>query len=242
MKTGTGIFLLCAIGATCLHAASSSPIAVDFSANGGRIIANPSAIGYGPDWAVATNAAGVTADLLVVSHVGENSVATQTLVSAAAAAGAHALSPAIAGAQTCRLVLRTKAGGATLGELVRDVSFGIVSAPSAPARVDVADDKLERALVAGESPALAYADWWADGVASLRIDLEGRRRGGSPVQREVFAAEAPASGVHVWSSPMKEYGDYELKLRFYDGSDNLVGTLSAAYAGFVASGTTILMR
>ena len=233
MKTGTGIFLLCAIGATCLHAASSSPIAVDFSANGGRIIANPSAIGYGPDWAVATNAAGVTADLLVVSHVGENSVATQTLVSAAAAAGAHALSPAIAGAQTCRLVLRTKAGGATLGELVRDVSFGIVSAPSAPARVDVADDKLERALVAGESP---------DGVASLRIDLEGRRRGGSPVQREVFAAEAPASGVHVWSSPMKEYGDYELKLRFYDGSDNLVGTLSAAYAGFVASGTTILMR
>ena len=82
MKTGTGIFLLCAIGATCLHAASSSPIAVDFSANGGRIIANPSAIGYGPDWAVATNAAGVTVtlDFMPTPHILRHTYITRLIL------------------------------------------------------------------------------------------------------------------------------------------------------------------
>ena len=152
MKTTLKIAALCAIFAPLLRAATSGPISVDFSPRGSQIIASPAAIGYGPDWAVATNATGVTADLLVVSHIGENCVSTQTLVSAASASGAAAFTPATAGASVCRLILRTKSGAATLGELVRDVSFGIASAPSAPARIDTEGDKLGRALVAGETP------------------------------------------------------------------------------------------
>lgn len=242
MKTTLKIAALCAISAPLLRAATSGPISVDFSPRGSQIIASPAAIGYGPDWAVATNATGVTADLLVVSHIGENCISTQALVSAASASGAAALTPATAGASVCRLILRTKSGATTLGELVRDVSFGIASAPSAPARIDTEGDKLGRALVAGETPSLAYADWWTNGVASLRIDLSGRKLGGGLVQRALFAANAPADGEFAWTAPLTEKGSYEVALRFLDSSDGVIDTLVAAYEGFADSATVIVFK
>jgi hypothetical protein len=242
MKTAQLFAAIIALGAPCLRAAVSEPIAVGFPSRGGVILSNPAAIAYGPDWAVSTNATGVTAELLVVSHLGENCVATQTLVSAASSVGAATLTPDTAGAFACRLILRTKSGSTTLGELVRDVSFGIVSAPSAPARIDTADDKLGRALVAGETPSLAYADWWTNNVASLRIDLSGQTRGGAVVQRELFSTNAPADGVFPWTSPMREKGNFEVSLRFLDSSNGVIDTLVAAYAGFADPGFVVVIR
>ena len=242
MKTALFLAALCAMGAACLHAASSSPITVDFSPAGGRILPDSAAINYGPDWAVATKTTGVTADLLLVTNPGENCAATQTLVSAASTAGATTLTRASVGAPSCRLILRTKSGGTLMGELVRDVSFGIASAPSAEARIDTADDKLGRALLAGEKPSLAYADWWTNGVASLRIDLTGQRRSGDTASRELFRADAPADGTFVWTSPLKAKGSYEASLRFFDASGGVIDTLVAAYEGFAEAALVLVVQ
>ena len=242
MKMTLKIAALCVLSAPLLRAATTGPVSVVFSPRGSQIIANPAAIGYGPDWAVATNATSVTADLLVVSHIGENCVSTQTFISAASTSGAVALTPATAGANACRLILRTKSGATTLGELVRDVSFGVASAQSDFARIDMADDKLGRALRAGEKPRLAYADWWTNDVATLRIDLEGCRKDGVPVQSELFGAAAPAEGEFTWTSPVVVKGNYGLKLRFYDSSNELLDTLTASYSGFVGLGMIISFK
>ena len=242
MKTALFLAALCVMGAPCLRAASSSPIAVDFSPAGGRILPDSAAINYGPDWAVATNATGVTADLLLVTHPGENCAATQTLVSAASAQGASPLTRATVGAPSCRLILLTTSNGTVLGELIRDVSFGIASAPSAPARIDTDNDKLGRALLADETPSLAYADWWTNGVASLRIDLSGQRRSGNAVAQELFRADAPADGAFSWTSPLKEKGSYEASLRFLDADGNVIDTLVAAYEGFADAAFVMLVR
>ena len=236
------IILCCSMGALHLWAARSEPISVDFSANGGRIVSSSANVGYGPDWAVATNATGVTADLLLVTHVGEVCVSTQTLASAASVSGVCSLTPFAVNASSCRLILRTKSGETILGELVRDVSFGIASSPSALTRIDMAEDKLNRALLAGETPSIAYAEWWTNGVASLRIDLEGRRKDGSPVQRRLFAVTAPADGAFAWSTPLTVKGDYELKLKFHDSSENIIDTLTVAYAGFTGLGFTLMLQ
>ncbi len=236
MKQGRFLFAVALLAvATTAHGATAT-LGVDFTESGAARFPAPAAIGYAPSW---TGAAADTCDLLLVTHIGQEQCATQTLVSAASAAGIFSLAVPADGARAVRLVLRGYSGGAVVGELVKDVSLAAVSEPSTGGFYDMTDAKLNRVVQSGERPALVYSDTWAEGVASLAIDHDS----GTGAFNAIFSANAPADGTYSFNPTAVKRTTGTVRLHFYDVGGNEIGEpLLASYAGVADMATVLFVR
>ncbi|MBP5543636.1 MAG: hypothetical protein ILM98_06145 [Kiritimatiellae bacterium] len=238
MKTEKLLFaaLLAVASAASAATTGAATLAVDFTEAHGSRFPAPAAIGYAPSWVAA---AADTCDLLLVTHVGQEQCATQTLVSAASAAGIFSLAVPDDGSRAVRLILRGYSGGAVAGELVKDVSLAVVSAPTADGYYDTTDSKLDRVVQSGERPALVYSDTWAEGVASLAIDHDS----GTGAFNAIFSANAPADGTYSFNPTAVKRTTGTVRLHFYDVGGNEIGEpLLASYAGIADMATVLFMR
>lgn len=240
MKTATFLFAALLAGASAASAATTgtATLAVDFTESGGVRFPAPASIAYAPSWADATATAD-SCELLMVTHVGQEQCATQTLVSAASAAGVHSLAVPADGARAVRLVLRAYSGGAVVGELVKDVSLAAVSEPSTGGYYDTTDSKLDRVVQSGEHPGLVYSTEWADGVASLAIDHDS----GTGAFNAIFSANAPADGTYSFNPTAVKRTTGTVRLHLYDIGGNEIGEpLLASYAGIADMATVLFVR
>lgn len=239
MKTATFFFaaaLLAGASAASASTTATATLAVDFTEAGGARFPAPASVAYAPAWADAT---ADSCELLMVTHVGQEQCATQTLVSAASSAGVHSLAVPADGARAVRLVLRCYSGGAVAGELVKDVSLAVVSAPTADGYYDTTDSKLDRVVQSGERPALVYSDTWAEGVASLAIDHDP----GTGAFNTLFSANAPADGTYSFNPKAVKRTTGTVRLHFYDVGGNEIGEpWLATYTGIRGQGLCIVLK
>ena len=238
MKTTNFLFAALLAGASAASAATTATatLAVDFTEAGGARFPTPASVAYAPAWASAT---ADSCELLLVTHVGQQQCATQTLVSATSSAGAYTLALPADGSRAVRLVLRSLSGGAVAGTLVKDVSLAAVSPASARGYYDTTEDKIDHVLQRGLRPQLVYSDTWTNGVASLAIDLVPE----VGAQATLFTASAPADGTYTFR-PVGEKGSRNaVRLHFYDSATNEIGDpFVAYYTGIVNPATFFLVR
>ena len=238
MKTTNFLFAALLAGASAASAATTATatLAVDFTEAGGARFPAPASVAYAPSWAAAT---ADSCELLLVTHVGQQQCATQTLVSATSSAGAYTLALPADGSRAVRLVLRSLSGGAVAGTLVKDVSLAAVSPASARGYYDTTEDKIDHVLQRGLRPQLVYSDTWTNGVASLAIDLVPE----VGAQATLFTASAPADGTYTFR-PVGEKGSRNaVRLHFYDSGANEIGDpFVAYYTGIVNPATFFLVR
>lgn len=238
MKTEKLLFaaLLAVASAASAATTGAATLAVDFTEAHGSRFPAPAAIGYAPSWVAA---AADTCDLLLVTHVGQEQCATQTLVSAASAAGIFSLAVPDDGSRAVRLILRGYSGGAVVGELVKDVSLAVISASTADGYYDTTDSKLDRVVQSGERPQLVYSSTWADGVASLAIDLVPEV--GS--QSTLLTASAPTDGTYDFKPVGTKKTRNAVRLHFYDSGENeICDPLVAYYSGIGDFATLMIWR
>ena len=240
MKTTNFLLAVLLVGASAASAATTgtATLAVDFTEAGGARFPAPASVAYAPAWADETATAD-SCELLLVTHVGQQQCATQTLVSATSSAGAYSLTVPADGSRAVRLVLRSLSGGAAIGALVKDVSLAAVSPASARGYYDTTEDKIDHVLQRGLRPQLVYSDTWTNGVTSLAIDLVPE----VGVQTTLFTASAPADGTYAFK-PVGEKGSRNaVRLHFYDSGTNEIGDpLVAYYTGIVNPATFLLVR
>ena len=237
MKTTNFLLAVLLVGASAASAATTgtATLAVDFTEVGGARFPAPASVAYAPAWASAT---ADSCELLLVTHVGQQQCATQTLVSATSAAGAYTLNIPADGSRAVRLVLRSLSGGAVAGTLVKDVSLAAIASAS-PGAFDTTEDKIDHLLQRGLRPQLVYSDTWTNGVASLAIDLVPE----VGAQATLFTASAPADGTYTFR-PVGEKGSRNaVRLHFYDSGANEIGNpFIAYYTGIVNPATFFLVR
>ena len=236
MKQGRFLFAVALLAvATTAHGATAT-LGVDFTESGAARFPAPASIAYAPSWVAA---AADTCDLLLVTHVGQEQCATQTLVSAASAAGIFSLAVPADGSRAVRLILRAYSGGAVVGELVKDVSLAVVSEPSTGGYYDTTDSKLDRVVQSGERPALVYSDTWAEDVASLAIDHDP----GTGAFNAIFSANAPADGTYSFNPTAVKRTTGTVRLHFYDVGGNEIGEpWLATYTGIRGQGLCIVLK
>ena len=237
MKTATFLFAALMAGASAASAATTATatLAVDFTEAGGARFPTPASVAYAPAWASAT---ADSCELLLVTHVGQQQCATQTLVSATSSAGAYTLALPADGSRAVRLVLRSLSGGTVAGTLVKDVSLAAIASAS-PSAFDTTEDKIDHVLQRGLRPQLVYSDTWTNGVASLAIDLIPE----VGAQTTLFTASAPADGTYAFK-PVGEKGSRNVvRLHFYDSATNEIGDpFVAYYTGIVNPAPFFLVR
>lgn len=159
---------------------------------------SPKDIEYSPFWGGVTNE-GAYVVIEKVEHAGMFNAATSTVTTCAAdAEGAFSYSTGD-GEPCVRFIHRVyDAGGTEIGTpLVRDVSFGVSSAPGEAAFVDSRTNSLQEAVAAGKVDNLTYSTAWATNAANVTISavkLSGK--GGTPVStNSFFSAVADAEGT-----------------------------------------------
>jgi hypothetical protein len=240
MKTATFLFAALLAGASAASAATTATatLAVDFTESGGVRFPAPASIAYAPSWADATATAD-SCELLMVTHVGQEQCATQTLVSATSLAGAYSLNIPADGSRAVRLILRALSGGSVVGTLAKDISLAVVSPASAGGYFDTTDEKLDRVVATGEHPQLVYSSAWADGVESLAIDVVPQEG----AQTTLFTANAPADGTYEFSPVGEKRTTNAVRLHFYDsGAAEIGAPLVAYYTGIADPATVIYLR
>lgn len=241
MKTTTFLFgaaLLTVASAASAATTGTATLAVDFTEAGGARFPAPASVAYAPSWADETATAD-SCELLMVTHVGQQQCATQTLVSATSSAGAYSLNIPADGSRAVRLVLRALSGGSVVGTLLKDISFSVVSPASADGYFDMTDEKLDRVVQSGERPQLVYSSAWTDGVASLAIDVVQQEG----AQTTLFTANAPADGTYEFKPVGEKRTRNAVRLHFYDSGAAEIGEpLVAYYTGIVNPGTAIYLR
>lgn len=178
--------------------ATAAKIAVNTCGGEIRAVA-PKDIEYSPLWGGVTNE-GAYVVIEKVEHAGMFNAVTSTVATCAAdAESAYSFSPGAEDSPCVRFVHRVYDGGGTeIGTpLVRDVSFGVSSAPGEAAFVDSRTNSLQEVVAAGRVDNLAYSTAWATNAASVTISavmLSGK--GGTPVStNSFFSAVADAEGV-----------------------------------------------
>ena len=229
-----------AVAAEAAVGGSSPAIAVDFSASGKLRPVACAQVNYGPDWAVGKTTAGVQADLLAVTHIGQETATTQVLVSAASSSGSVALAPLADGTRTFRLVLRTKSGTSVLGELVRDISIGERSEASDDILADSTDDRLLHAIDFGfEEAPLAYDAAWFDSepltLTYACEEMVRKNRFSGVTNSTVLSSSLTGAGTYSW--PLKR-GNARHRLILSDGAT----ALDAEYTFYSGFGFLLMFR
>lgn len=236
MNKGRILLASAVFGATFAVSGATATCAVDFTESGAARFPAPSAVGYAPSWA---GAAADSCDLLLVSHVGQEQCATQSLVSAAREAGEYRLSLPADGSRALRLVLRSRAGGEVVGELVKDISLSAVSLASAEGYFDTTDSKLDRVVRSGDRAQLAYCDAWTNGAASVMIDhvaYDGEIT-------TLFSQSAPASGLYSFNPIGVKRHRHTCRLHFLDSSGlDVCEPYTASYDGVLGSGFILSIK
>ena len=215
----------------------SQPSAVDVTGGNARRVA-PAAVAYSPDYIPGGDAASGKVELLDIQHYGTFSPTTNTLVSTSAASVVGSVS--LTGAGAHHLVLRAfDSNDALVGEISADVGLGLASTFSAETLADIADGKLDRAVLSVERPGLIYSDTWVGGAASLAIDHDA----GVGVFNTIFSANAPADGTYSFKPTAVKRTTGTVRLHFYDVGGNEIGEpLLASYAGVGDMATVLFMR
>lgn len=219
---------------------TAKPISVDLSASGQVRPSACAQVNYGSDWAVGKTTAGVQADLLAVTHIGQEMVTTQVLVSAASSSGSVALAPLADGTRCFRLLLRTKSGTAVLGELVRDISIGERSDASDDVLADSTDERLLHAIDFGfaEAPLAYDAAWFDSESLTLTYECEEmvRKNQFSGVTNSVVLSSS-LTGAGTYSWPLKR-GNARHRLILSDGAT----ALDAEYSFYSGFGFLLMFR
>ena len=227
--------VLAAASAASAATTGTATCAVDFTEAGTMRFTAPASIRYAPEWA-DTGATADSCDLLLVTHVGQEQCATQTLVSAASAAGAHSLGLPADGSRAVRLVLVSRSGDSVIGTLAKDISFAVESQPSAEGYFDTTDEKLDRVVRGGVQPQLVYSDSWTNGVASVMIDhvaYDGETT-------TLFSQSAPADGLYPFRPTGFKRYRYTCRLHFLDSSgEDICDPLTASYSGIWIMGAIL---
>ena len=245
MKT-TRLMVLAAVSALApallaeVAVGTAKPISVDLSASGQVRPAGTAQVNYGPDWAAGKNMADVQAEMLAVTHIGQETMTTQVLVSAASSSGSVDLAPLADGTRCFRLLLRTKSGTAVLGELVRDISIGERSDASDDALADSTDDRLLHAIDFGfEVAPLAYdAAWFGSEPLTLTYECEEmvRKNQFSGVTNST-ALSSSLTGAGTYSWPLKR-GNARHRLILSGGAT----ALDAEYSFYSGFGFLLMLR
>ena len=232
MKTGRYMLAAAVLGAVSAASGATATCAVDFTESGAMRFSAPASIRYAPAWA-DTGATADGCDLLLVTHVGQEQCTTQTLVSAASAAGEHSLGLPADGSRAVRLVLRARSGGSVVGELVKDVSLAAKSPASAAGYFDTTDEKLDRVVRAGVHPQLVYSDSWTNGVSLVMIDHVAH----DGQTTTLFSQTAPADGLYSFRPTGIKRHTHTCRLHFLDSlGEDVCDPLTASYTGVCSLG------
>ena len=198
MKTKT---IRAAIAAICVAAAlpsyaetasatASEPIAV--STRDARLV-SPQDIEYSPAWCGATEAGAYVVIEKVV-----NSVTSVVTTCSADAEGAYAYSLGAGDDPCMRLIHHVySSGGTEIGTpLVRDVAFGVVSAPSAQTFADCRAESLAEVIAADGKASLTYDTAWATNATAVTLSaVKLTGEGGTATDtKTLFTSAADAVG------------------------------------------------
>ena len=236
MNTGKNLLAAAVLGAASIVSGATARCSVDFTESGAVRFPAPASVRYAPSW---TGFAADNCDLLLVTHLGQEQCATQTLVSAASAAGAYSLELPADGSRAVRLVLRAKLGGNVVGEIVKDVTLSAVSPSSADGYFDTTDEKLDRVVRSGTHPQLVYCDAWVNGAAFVMIDHVAH--GGAT--SILFSQAAPADGSYSFNPTGVKRHTHTCRLHFFDSSGvDICEPLTASYSGIMGKGTILSVR
>ena len=208
-------------------ATAAERIAVD-TFDGEQRAVSPKDVEYSPLWCgEAEDGAYVVIEKVV--HAGMGNAVTSTVTTCAAdAEGDYSFAVAPGDDPCVRLIHRVySSGGVELGEtLVRDVAFGVASAPSSGAAADCRQESLREAVARRDiTPVLlAYDTAWATNGTPASVAIESRLldgEGGAVTGiSPLFSTAAAACGATQLRRAGK--GWMRLALSVTDSSDNIL--------------------
>lgn len=210
----------------------SAPVSVDISSSAVRTA--PMAVGYSPVWNGAVEGDGAHVDILAVFRAGQESVSTQTLLTAGAdESGICSLSLPEDGTRTLRLVHRTIRDGVIVDELMADVALGASSESSSATFADTTEKKLDRVAEKRRDAAdLVVSASWVEGAVAVSIEHEEVPQNGQKTVQTLYRGAVPMSETLRFVPSGRRRSACRCILRFLDADGNEVGDpLEASYTG-----------
>lgn len=222
------------VGGVSLFGATgvSAPVSVDISSSAVRTA--PMSVGYSPVWNGAVEGDGAHVDILAVFRAGQESVSTQTLLTAGAdESGICSLPLPEDGTRTLRLVHRTIRDGVIVDELMADVSLGASSESSSATFADTTAEKLDRvAATRRDSADLVVSASWVKGAVAVSIEHEEVAQNGQKTVQTLYRGTVPTSETLRFVPSGLRRSACRCSLRFLDADGNEVGDpLEASYTG-----------
>lgn len=210
----------------------SAPVSVDISSSAVRTA--PMAVGYSPVWNGAVEGDGAHVDILAVFRAGQESVSTQTLLTAGAdESGICSLSLPEDGTRALRLVHRTIRDGVIVDELMADVALGASSESSSATFADTTEKKLDRVAETRRDAAdLVVSASWVKGAVAVSIEHEEVAQNGQKTVQTLYRGAVPTSETLRFVPSGRRRSACRCILRFLDADGNEVGDpLEASYTG-----------
>ena len=187
---------------------------------------------------------GVTAKLYRVEPAGVPGATTSLVATVSGSeASAYVWDIGEAGPRSATFVLQAYRNDAEEGDaLVRDVSFGVMSAAAAGGAWDSRTDSLQLAFDSGGSLPLAYDTAWADGAMSARLSVASTAIYGNPVATTTNVLDTVSgTGTYAYRSGTGNC-DYTLICELLDAEGDVIDTQSASYASRVPIGIRIIFK
>ena len=210
----------------------SAPVSVDISSSAVRTV--PIMVGYSPVWNGAVEGDGAHVEILAVFRAGQESVSTQTLMTAGAdESGICSLSLPEDGTRALRLVHRTIRDGVIVDELMADVALGASSESSSATFADTMAEKLDRVAATRRDAAdLVVSASWVEGAVAVSLEHEEVAPNGQKTVQTLYRGAVPTSETLRFVPSGLRRSACRCILRFLDADGNEVGDLlEASYTG-----------
>lgn len=210
----------------------SAPVSVDISSSAVRTA--PMAVGYSPVWNGAVEGDGAHVEILAVFRAGQESVSTQTLLTAGMdESGICSLPLPEDGTRTFRLVHRTIRDSVVVDELMADVALGVSSEFSPATFADTTEKKLDRVAETRRDAAdLVVSASWVEGAVAVSIEHEEVAKNGQKTVQTLYKGAVPTSETLRFVPSGLRRSACRCILRFLDADGNEVGDpLEASYTG-----------
>lgn len=208
------------------------PVSIDLSGPAVRMV--PMMVGYSPVWNGAIEGDGAHVEILAVFRAGQESVSTQTLMTAGAdASGVFNLLLPDDGERAFRLVHRTIRDGVVIDELMADVALGVSSKSSSATFADTTAEKLDRVAATRRDAAdLVVSASWVEGAVAVSIEHEEVAQNGQKTVQTLYRGAVPTSETLRFVPSGLRRSACRCILRFLDADGNEVGDpLEASYTG-----------